>query len=630
MYEFQVDHARLSPSELPEDIKAEFKDSDADLAAIALLPWAEHCTECAMPQCFQTCDLYTSRKDGKCRCFINGISPITDVPNLLNYVVRINFKRFACLMAYTNSHMVPVNRAKLIERISFYADKIILMIPDEKISLFGRRGISSRLMVRLKDFVTSNGLFAHNRLFKPDYLLVEVYNPGTKTINLSLTIRNPDGDQRKFPYQKLLSLQPGFNRFKVPYVDINDRINTEELMTITFNPNINDEGDEGLTLYFGLLTFVTDNKYRAQVVDKEFQHDEMQIVRKRTQSKKMIKIVAWDLDNTIWKGILVEDGPDKIALKPGVKDIIQELDRRGIVNSVVSKNNPDQALEQLERFGLIEYMVFPKIGWGPKGEAVKELIRDFNVGEDTIAFIDDSPFEREQVQASNQKVRVYSEKEYLNLINFTEFNPQISEESSNRRKFYQSQSERIRDLNSFSGEYINFLANCQIKLNINPVVSGNLDRIHELVQRTNQLNFSGNRYTRGDLNSIIESERFDHYCLDCNDKYGEYGIVGFAVVDKEISRLTDLMFSCRVQAKRVEHAFMIFLLNYYKNQKVGMFEAEYFRTDRNEQAGKVFSDLGFYEKSLSNGKYLYCYDLSNDLPKNEVIKIAWQGIELNL
>ena len=109
---------------------------------------------------------------------------------------------------------------------------------------------------------------------------------------------------------------------------------------------------------------------------------------------KHVKILAWDLDNTLWQGTLVESGPGVVTLKPGVVEVIRELGRRGIVSTVVSKNNEGDALQELRRFGLDEDFVFAKVSWDPKSVSLKELIQQFNVGEDTFAFIDDSPFER--------------------------------------------------------------------------------------------------------------------------------------------------------------------------------------------------------------------------------------------
>jgi len=82
-----------------------------------------------------------------------------------------------------------------------------------------------------------------------------------------------------------------------------------------------------------------------------------------------------------------------------------------------------------------------------------------------------------------------------------------------------SQGTRSEALSSFSGEYFEFLKSCDIRLNINIASSKNIDRIHELIQRTNQLNFSGNRYTRNQIIEIIESQKYDHYCMDATDKF---------------------------------------------------------------------------------------------------------------
>lgn len=613
MFELEVNHAHLKPSDVSGDIKAQFNNTGADIKAVALLSWEEHCSECAMPQCYQTCDLYQMRKDGKCRRFVDGISPIYDVSNLQNCIVKISFKRWADLLTYSNCCMYRVGKAKFLEHFLNYVAEQIAKIPDQHLSILGRRGISSRLMLRLKRRFSVNGFFADRNL-TPNYFFAEIYNPNFEDVNVSISMRNIEGEGKKIPFQKLLTVKKGFNRFMIPYKDIAQQIDTKATFTISFNPNITQEAHEGLVLYFGLNTFVTDNNYDQKVVTDDKQ-----------QKKKTVKILIWDLDNTMWDGILIEDGPNKLKLKPNVIDIIKELDNRGIVNGVVSKNNPDDALNQLERFGIKEFIVFPKISWGPKGEAVKDLIQEFNVGEDTIAFIDDSPFEREQVKATNPKVRVYCDDEYLTLLDRPEFNPILSSESSKRRYFYLAQGERNKSLVSFSGGYADFIKNCNIKLIINTASPKNIDRIHELVQRTNQMNFSGNRYTREQIATIIGSGNYDHYCMECNDKFGDYGVIGFCLIDKEMARLIDLMFSCRVQSKRIEHAFLIFLMNRYKSFGFQYLEAEYIKSDRNQQAANVFTDLEFRKFRIENNKYIYRYNFEKKIAKNNLIEVIWQG-----
>jgi len=129
----------------------------------------------------------------------------------------------------------------------------------------------------------------------------------------------------------------------------------------------------------------------------------------------------------------------------------------------------------------------------------------------------------------------------------------------------------------------------------------NLERVHELTQRTNQMNFSGNRYDRARLAELLQSLHLDTYVIKCQDKFGTYGVVGFAIIDKREPRLTDLMFSCRIQAKRVEHTFLAYIIDKYTSQTQPAFFANYRRTSRNEPSGRVFTDLGFQESTLIDG-----------------------------
>jgi FkbH-like protein len=163
-----------------------------------------------------------------------------------------------------------------------------------------------------------------------------------------------------------------------------------------------------------------------------------------------------------------------------------------------------------------------------------------------------------------------------------------------------------------------------MRLTIRPVSELNINRAHELIQRTNRLNFSGNRYTREQVASIVKDRRYDHYAIECVDRFGEYGMVGFGVVEKAVPRLVDLMFSCRVQAKRVEHAFLSFLMQRYRELGFSTFEAIYHRTERNQQAGKVFSDLGFSELRSDAAETLFSFDLRAGIPSDGIMRIEWE------
>ena len=106
-----------------------------------------------------------------------------------------------------------------------------------------------------------------------------------------------------------------------------------------------------------------------------------------------IKCVIWDLDNTIWDGTLLEDS--SVSLKPRIGEVLEELDRRGILHSIASRNDYDQAMAKLQEFGIADYFLYPEIRWDAKSLSVRLIQEHLNIAYDTLLFIDDQPFERD-------------------------------------------------------------------------------------------------------------------------------------------------------------------------------------------------------------------------------------------
>ena len=122
----------------------------------------------------------------------------------------------------------------------------------------------------------------------------------------------------------------------------------------------------------------------------------------KKKEKKSIKCVVWDLDNTVWDGILLEDA--EVQLRPHVVHILKTLDERGILYSIASRNDHDSAMHKLEELGIDEYFLYPQINWGSKAASIAQIAKDINIGLDAIAFVDDQPFEREEVAFSHADV----------------------------------------------------------------------------------------------------------------------------------------------------------------------------------------------------------------------------------
>jgi len=302
-------------------------------------------------------------------------------------------------------------------------------------------------------------------------------------------------------------------------------------------------------------------------------------------------------------------------------EIIKKLDERGILHSIVSKNNGEEALGVLRTLGIAEYFLCPQISWQPKSEGINAIARQLNIGIDTLLFVDDSEFELQQVQGVHPNVRVLNADHYLDIVDMEVCQVPVSPESRERRNMYQVESQRQNIAGNFGDDYMAFLRHCNIRLNICPMTEQNLSRVHELTQRTNQMNFSGNRYDRNVLEQILYTPHLNTYVLDVADRFGTYGIVGFCIVDTRVPLMTDLMFSCRVQSKRVEHAFLAHIIRKYIAITGKEFYANYRKTPRNAPSGRVFSDLGLQEERTDDGVSRLVFPLDREVPDDEIMDV---------
>ncbi len=592
MYESEVDGHTVDASEIPSEVRDRFRDAVDAVATRTILPWGEHCTECAMPSCFETCALYAARPDGKCRRFTNGVERVVGTGGIGPYVLKISFRRWGQLHAIGNTHLFPAPEAARIERRDVRTAGILHALP-----------LPATLRRRVTRWRSRSKSDAARELARgpgsPDSFLLEVYNPNEQTIHLTFTVR-PKTDS-PVPFQERLALEPGFTRHRIAVARISARVDLSRSFVIDLLPN---EVPEGTTLYFGAMDFVTEPS-------------------RTTSTGKPCKCVVWDLDNTVWEGILVEDGIDGLVLRPGIEDVFRRLDERGILHSVVSKNDPEPAMAALERFGLAEYVLVPQISWDPKGAMVARVADALNIGRDTLLFIDDSPFERAEVASVCPEVRILDATEYATLPDRPECRVPVTEDSRRRRQLYREQAVRAEAAVGFGDDYFEFLRECNLELTLSPLGPENIARVHELTQRTNQMNFSGRRYTVDELRELGESPDHDTYVMRCRDRFGDYGTVGFACIDVREPRLLDLTFSCRVQSKRVEHAFLTEVLRRYLPDANPGLLVSYKRTDRNAPSGRVFDDFGMERIRFdADGTETLLFERSREIPDDAFVRIS--------
>lgn len=309
-----------------------------------------------------------------------------------------------------------------------------------------------------------------------------------------------------------------------------------------------------------------------------------------------VKCVVWDLDNTLWGGVLLED--EQVTPHASVVAVIKELDRRGILHSIASRNDHDLAMRQLERFGLAEYFLYPQISWNSKSQAVSAIAQALNIGVDAIAFVDDQDFELAEVRFVLPDVMTVPVEDVGRLLDTPEFTPRfITEESRERRQMYRGGIARDHAEQEFTGNNEEFLATLDMVFTIAPAEQDDLQRAEELTVRTNQLNSTGVTYSYAELDRYRTSQAHLLLVASLDDRFGSYGKIGLALVDTAglpTWRLKLLLMSCRVLSRGVGNV----MLGHIQRLAVDhgrTLEAELIETGRNRLMYVTYRFAGFTE-----------------------------------
>jgi len=344
-------------------------------------------------------------------------------------------------------------------------------------------------------------------------------------------------------------------------------------------------------------------------------------VNHQQDNRKTIKCVVWDLDNTLWHGVLLEG--DCIALRDSVVGIIKTLDSRGILQSVASKNDHDQAMAMLQEFGLHEYFLYPQINWNSKASSIKEIAKSINISTNTIVFIDDQLFELEEVSFSLPEVLCVNATKLERLLDMPEMNPRfITEDSQKRRLMYLSDIVRKKVEEEFSGPQEEFLATLDMHFTISSAKEEDLQRAEELTVRTNQLNTTGYTYSYDELNQFRQSGNHKLLISSLEDKYGSYGKIGLALVECQERQWTIklLLMSCRVMSRGVGTILLHYIMNLAKDNHA-LLRAEFVYNNRNRMMYIAYKFAGFKEIEQRNELMILGNDLVSIKPYPEYIRV---------
>lgn len=342
-----------------------------------------------------------------------------------------------------------------------------------------------------------------------------------------------------------------------------------------------------------------------------------------------IKCVVWDLDHTLWDGVLLEDG--EVRVRPEVVAHIHRLDQMGILNSVASKNDPELALARIEAAGLTDMLLFPQIGWGPKSESIQRIATALNLGLDAFAFVDDQEFERAEVAYGAPQVTCVDVVDLDDTLARPQFRPRfVTDESAQRRLMYLGQLARDDLQRDFGGTSAEFLAGLDLAFTIEPARREDLQRAEELTVRTNQLNSTGKTYSYDDLDALRESP--DHLLLvaSLTDRFGSYGKIGLALIERTVEpagqvwQLRMMLMSCRVMSRGVGMVLLNHILGLAAAAGAAV-RADFVETGRNRMMQVTYAFAGFREVSRNGNQVVLEADLSVRQPPPPYVRLEVLG-----
>lgn len=329
------------------------------------------------------------------------------------------------------------------------------------------------------------------------------------------------------------------------------------------------------------------------------------------------KVVAFDCDNTLWKGVVGEDGPEGLLMTPGFLEIQQfavDLTTRGFLLCLCSKNEEQDVLEAFNQRNDMplrpEHLVGHRINWTPKSENLRSLAKELNLGLDSFVFIDDNPVECAEVRANCPEVAVIPMESdegvghvLQNLWPFDRL--KVTSEDRRRTDMYRQNSERTK-LKEGSRSFADFLADLGLDVAISEPKPDRIDRTAQLTQRTNQFNFTTIRRDAADVASLA-AEGKQTLCIDVRDRFGDYGLVGVIIYGPgaEALNVDTFLLSCRVLGRGVEHRMLNELAVRARDLGLSRVDATLTPTRKNLPARKFLDSVAAEYRSQEGDGFIY-------------------------
>lgn len=335
----------------------------------------------------------------------------------------------------------------------------------------------------------------------------------------------------------------------------------------------------------------------------------------RAEPKKCIVV---DCDNTLWGGIIGEDGIAGIQLSddyPGrpfreFQRQLKALRRSGVFVALCSKNNPDETNDVFKSHSAMalsmEDISVAKVNWRPKSENLREIAKELSIGLDSIVFIDDNPFEIEEVRAHVPEVTCIQVPEDFSqlprvLHGASRMFDRLVITNDDRNRIDMMRLSRARDDLAQKLTETEFLRSLDLEVEIRSPSVSDYSRVAQLINKTNQFNVTSRRYSFEDVVALARQSDYEIYCASVRDKFGEYGLVGVGIVryEAEAAEFDSLLMSCRVLGRGIESALLSYGVALAARRGKQVIKGTFIPTPKNGMVADLFPRHGFENLPMS-------------------------------
>ena len=368
-------------------------------------------------------------------------------------------------------------------------------------------------------------------------------------------------------------------------------------------------------------------------------------------SGKLKKAIIFDCDNTLWKGVIGEDGMEGIDMSPTSKSgkfyhLVQRiavfLSKRGVIVGLCSKNNEQDVLDVLRNHKDMilkeDHIVIKKVNWIDKANNLRTIASELNIGIDRLVFVDDSNFEinliKEQV-AEILTIQVpTSISDYPDLILknvYTYFNLVLNSDDAKKTEMYKEQFDRENSKTAFSS-IEDYLVSLEIELTVVKNDKEHISRIAQLTQKTNQFNLTTCRYTESQVDQFTTDKKHEVYAMFVKDKFGDNGLTGVCIAKKDEKDpknviIDSLLMSCRIIGRNIEFVYMNHIIKDLANKGYQLLTADFIPTKKNSQVEDFYDKVGFNLVENIDGAKRYTLNIANfESKKVDYIKINRESI----